>query len=81
MVSYCLDIHLMKELLNIEQFYHWKFNKVKFTNFREIGASSLYCLKALDYWDFMEAIILKLKMFFSQLGSIVKVLFTLEGIT
>jgi hypothetical protein len=29
----------------------------------------------------MEAIILKLKMFFSQLGSIVKVLFTLEGIT
>ncbi len=76
-VSYFLDIHLMKELLNIEQFYHWKFNKAKFTNFREIGASSLYCLKALDDWEFMEAINLKLKMFFSQLGCIVKVLFTL----
>ncbi len=32
LVSWCLDI-LVQELLNIEPFFHWKFNKIKTTFF------------------------------------------------
>jgi len=38
---------MVQELLNIEQFCHWKFNKIKTKNFGEIGASSWHCWKIL----------------------------------
>jgi hypothetical protein len=40
--------HLVQELLNIEPFFHWKFNKIKTTFFfkREIGLCSCYY-----YWE------------------------------
>jgi hypothetical protein len=38
---------MVQELLNIEQFCHWKFNKVKTKNFEKIGASSWHCWKIL----------------------------------
>jgi hypothetical protein len=38
---------MMEELLNIEQFFQRKFNKIKTKNAREIGASSSYYWKTL----------------------------------
>jgi hypothetical protein len=42
----------MQELLNIEQFYWRKFNKIETKYFKEIKA-----LEALDEWDFLEVIL------------------------
>jgi hypothetical protein len=33
----------VQELLNIEQFFHEKFNKIKTKSFREIGAHFSHC--------------------------------------
>jgi hypothetical protein len=38
--------------LNIEQFHNFFFQNQN-KNVREIGASSWYCWKALDEWDFL----------------------------
>jgi hypothetical protein len=39
--------HTKQELLNIEPFCHSKLNKIKNTNFGEIGVHSWYCWKAI----------------------------------
>jgi hypothetical protein len=44
---------MMQELLNIKQFFERKFKQIKTMFLKEIGASSWYSKKALDYWDFL----------------------------
>ncbi len=47
---------MLQKLLNIEQFNLKKSNKIKTKYFLKIGASSWYCWKALDKWDFLDVI-------------------------
>jgi hypothetical protein len=44
---------MIQELLNIKRFSERKFKKIKIMCLKEIGASSWYYKKALDYWDFL----------------------------
>ncbi len=44
---------MVQKLLNIEQFYHWKFNKIIFS-YREIGVHFWYCWKGLNEYHFMD---------------------------
>jgi hypothetical protein len=48
-VGFIMFKSTMSELLNVEQFYHWKFNKIKIKCFREIGAK-IFVLLESPWW-------------------------------
>jgi hypothetical protein len=58
MVWQCLDsLDLCCKLfLNVEQFYSWKFNKIKSKILKGNWTALLVCWKSLNEWDFMKVI-------------------------
>jgi hypothetical protein len=46
-----MQSYMLQKLLNIEQFCHWKFNKMKTKNFSAISVCSWHYLKMINDYD------------------------------
>jgi hypothetical protein len=49
-----MQTYMLQKLLNIEQFCHWKFNKMKTKFFSGISVCSWHYWKMINDYDFME---------------------------